>query len=363
MSFICEEIAKRNIPDVLALGKGERIGSKEDFEARKPYLSDMLERLEYGRIPKKPEHMNVRVDKIEKNYAAGKARLSRITLEFTNGDKSFSFPITTVIPIGKKNIPAFVFINFRPEVPDKYLPSEEIADRGYAVFSFNYQDVTGDNGSFKDAGAKFLSPGRRAKSSPGKIAMWAWAAMRVMDYIESIDEIDKKNVAVIGHSRLGKTALVAGAFDKRFKYVISNDSGCSGAAITRGKIGETKSAITSVFPFWFCPKYCEPTPIEELPFDQHFLLALSVPRHVMVGSAEEDLWADPNSEFLSLAAIGEVYSLYGKKGLVHNDSYPVPKAEYLSGDAFYQLRKGTHYLSREDWNSYMDYIDSKLNNG
>ena len=292
------------------------------------------------------------------NFCAGKAPLKTLEFKFETDGKSYSFPVSAVIPKREGKCPAFVMINFTPNVPDKYLPSERIVDRGYAVFSFYYKDVAGDDNDFKSNCAKYLCKNRRSKSAPGKIAMWAWAAMRVMDYIETLPEIDKDNVAVVGHSRLGKTALVAGGYDERFKYVISNDSGCSGAAISRGKIGESVPRITTTFPYWFCPRYNEEAPnSDSASFDQNFLAALTVPRHLMVGSAEEDTWADPESEFMNTVMTNEAYAIYKMKGLVHNGDVPSPKTVLGEGDALYQLRHGSHYFSLEDWEEYMNFID------
>ena len=192
--------------------------------------------------------------------------------------------------------------------------------------------------------------------------MWAWATMRLMDYIETLDCIDLDNVAVIGHSRLGKTALWTGANDERFKYVISNDSGCAGAAIERGKVGETYKLITNAFPFWFCPEFVANVQAGlDIPIDQHFLTALTVPRTLIIGSAVLDQWADPTSEFLGAKALDDAYSLFGIPGLVTPDELPKTGSVLDEGNACYYIREGTHYLSRHDWNTYCNIINKKMN--
>ncbi len=351
-------LSDRGIPDALIMKSGKRVKNTKDFEKRREEIKKLLADEEYGIIPEKPESMRVEAISEDDAFSAGKAPLKNLKFIFSSQGKECSFPVYSVIPKNRTNIPAFIHINFRPNVPDRYLPSEEIADRGYAVFSFCYEDVAKDSPDFKSGCAGFLSKGRRRKNAPGKIAMWAWAAMRVMDYIETLPEIDKQNIAVIGHSRLGKTALVTGAYDERFKYMISNDSGCSGAAISRGKGGESVEKITETFPFWFCPRYAEKAKsFAEGKYDQNFLLTLLVPRHIMIGSAEEDLWADPESEFLGAASVKDAYALFGKEGLIYGDAIPTAKDYLGEGDCLYQIRKGMHYLSREDWCAYMDYID------
>lgn len=350
-------LAERVLPP---LGKlfGKKMKSAADFDAVKPRLRRLLEEEEYGVLPPRPDHLTVRRVSDMPVFARGKATLTYYTAEITMGEKCFSFPFYAAVPKRETPVPAFVFINFRRQVPDFYCPLEEVMDRGYAVFGFCYLDIASDDNSFRKGLAPYLGKSRRYANATGKIMMWAWAAMRVMDFIETCPEIDRENVAVIGHSRLGKTALVAGAFDERFRYVISNDSGCSGAAITRGKIGETIEAIQDRFPFWFCPRYFKYYgKVDKLPFDQEHLLALVAPRHLMIGSAEEDLWSDPTSEFLSLYATNEIYRLYGKAGLVTPDEIPTANTALGEGDALYQVRHGAHYFSRADWLAYMAYID------
>ncbi len=349
---------ERRLPPLLKFKDGGEVKTAEDFEKRRVEIKKILEDREYGKNPPRPDHMRVEVDPSPVSFAAGRATLRKLRLVFEMGGEEFSFPAVSVIPNGGERHPAFVHINFFSEIPNKYQPTEHIVNRGYAVFSIFYKDVSTDDNDFTTGIAPNLCKSRRRSNATSKIAIWAWAAMRMMDYIESLDEIDKENVAVIGHSRLGKTALVTGGFDERFKYVISNDSGMSGAAITRGKIGEDAEAITNVFPFWFCPWYIEHAKNSAThDFDQHFLTALTVPRHLMVGSAELDEWADPTSEFLGALAVNEAYELYGMKGLVHNNEIPKAECALNEGDSHYHVRQDAHYLSYRDWDSYMDFID------
>ncbi len=352
---------ERKVPELLRLRCGKAVTDPETFEKRRGELKELLAFYEYGEMPPAPEHLHVDIISEDTKFHAGKACLRTLRFKLTVGGKEFCFPVREVTPKSKEPVAAFVFLNFRPDIPDKYYPSEEISDNGFSVFSFCYTDVSPDSPKTKGALDGLLGINRRCASAPGKIAVWAYAAMRVMDYIETLPYIDTDNVAVIGHSRLGKTALLAGALDERFKYIISNDSGCSGAALTRGKCGEQISDITASFPHWFCPRYKRYSGrTDALPFDQHYLLALSAPRHLMIGSAEEDLWADPESEFLSLALASEAYGLFGRSGLVCGDGIPKAPAVLGDGDALYQVRRGEHYLSREDWNIYMNFIKSKL---
>ena len=257
MNSLEQIINERKIPEILKFKSGKSVSDPADFEKRRKEIKELLLEYVYGTMPPKPEHFKVELISCDNSFCAGKAPHSKMKITVTVAGEDFSFPVSCVVPKDKKNVPAFVLINFRDDVPDKYLPSEEIADRGYAVFSFCYNSITKDNDDFTDGIASLFSPVRRTQSSPGKIAMWAWAAMRVMDYVETLDTVDLSSVAVIGHSRLGKTALLAGAFDERFKYIISNDSGCAGAAITRGKRGEHILDITNRFGYWFAKRYAK----------------------------------------------------------------------------------------------------------
>ncbi len=359
MTSVDKLLLLRNLPELMKLNSGKTVKTADDFKLRREEIKKMLQEEEYGYIPKKPDHLSVELIS-EVLFCAGKATHKLLKFTVTIGENEFSFPVEAVIPKAEGPHPAFIHIDFMSGVPTKYTPSEEICDGGFAVFSFCYNDVTSDDGNFKCGIAKYFG-GRRRSTAPGKIAMWAWAAMRVMDYVETLPEIDKSRVAVAGHSRLGKTALVTGAYDERFNYVISNNSGCSGAALARKTVGETVVAITNRFPFWFCPRYLKNAKdfIEKSKFDQHFLLSLIAPRHLIVGSAEDDLRADPSSEFLSAVSASEAYKILGRVGLVHNGEIPVAKAVLDEGSLCYQIRKGAHYFSREDWQVYMDYIKGR----
>ena len=352
MNYVDELIKQRNLPPLMS-----GIESQEGFIKKQKEIRRLLAEKQYGVIPPKPEHMSVEITDEDERFCAGSVVLRRLKLNFEHEGNSFSFVATSAIPKSDKPVPAFLHINFWSPVPNKYMPTEEICDGGFAVFSFCHADVTSDDGDFKNGCAKYLVKSRRNANASGKLAIWAWAAMRVMDYIETLSEIDSTKVTVVGHSRLGKTALLASAYDDRFMCAISNDSGCCGAAIERKKAGETYKRIAEVFPFWFCPSFIKNALAEkEMPFDQHYLLALSVPRHIIIGSAEEDLWADPTSEFLCLASVNEAYRLFNKRGLVHNDVIPTPNTVLSEGDTAYHIRTGTHYFSRRDWVAYMDIV-------
>lgn len=326
-----------------------------ELKTREEMLSIMLENV-YGALPPKPDRICFETREYDPDFCAGKASRTRLEVVCTLGDKEFSFPFQAVLPTGGGKYPFFVHINFRQDNPDRYQPTEEIIDNGFAVLSFDYNDVTKDDGDFSHGLAGVLYPeGRRQPADPGKIAMWAWAAMRVMDYaVTRSDVLDLDCAIVCGHSRLGKTALLAAAVDTRFAFAYANESGCSGSAITRGKRGERVRNICTAFPYWFCDNYRQYMDRkEEMPFDQHYLVAAIAPRKVLIGSAVEDIWADPEAEQLCCLAASPAFP----NGFVCPDAMAQPGETFFAGDIGYHLRSGTHFFSREDWNKLIRFVN------
>lgn len=333
-------LSKRKLPQLKS--KGEML--------------DLLQKEVYGYLPPPPEVITWTVEEnIVKTFCAGHAVLHRVTITVRLNEKDFSFPVYATLPKTDHKVPFFIHINFRSDVPDRYQPTEELIDNGYAVLSFNYKDITADNNDFSDGLAGILYPGGiRAPSDPGKIAIWAWAAQRIMDYAQTLDCLDLSRGIVCGHSRLGKTALLTAATDERFYCAHSNDSGCTGAALSRGKTGETIEKICDRFSYWFCENYKRYIGKEELlPLDQHFLIASIAPRLVSVASASEDYWADPASEYLACVAASAAYP---EKGLVHPDRLPEIGDFFAEGSICYTLREGAHYFSRQDWLNLIRFL-------
>ena len=346
--MLVTELKKRNLPPVPA--RDEAV--------------DLLCREEYGYLPPTPDAISFAVERnVIRSFCAGAATVDRITASCVIGETSFSFPFYVTLPTKEGKHPFFVMINFRRDVPDRYMPSEELIDSGFAVLSFSYTDVTSDDGDFTNGLAGVLYPdGVRGNRDAGKIAMWAWAAQRVMDYAETLDCLDLSCSVVCGHSRLGKTALLAAATDERFAYAYSNDSGCSGAAITRGKEGERVRDICQRFPYWFCENYQKYIDREdEMPFDQHWLIGAIAPRSVCVGSATEDRWADPHAEQLSCLAASEAYERLGRRGFVGGNAFAVEGESFFEGQIGYHLRRGLHYFSRHDWHRLIAFVQRKEN--
>ena len=352
-SALAALLQERKLPDVLTANDGRIVKSAGDWAGRRLEILDILRREIYGYAPPAPAVVQGIVSQTDDSAFAGKAVQWTLSLQFDTPGGRFAFPLTLIVPKRTRRAPVFLHIAFRPEVPEKYLPAEELIDGGFAIANFCYLDVAPDAADGFKQGLPALYE-RTGAVSWGKISIWAWAASRVMDYLQSRDDLDRDQVAVIGHSRLGKTALWCSAQDERFSMAISNNSGCSGAALNRGKRGETVEAITRVFPFWFCDRFrIYANREEDLPFDQHFLLSLTAPRALYISSAAEDDWADPRSEFLAALAASPVYERLGAAGLVTPDRLPPVGTELRQGKIIYNLREGTHYLSRSDWLKFM----------
>lgn len=359
MDMLSKIIENLKLPGLLEFADGSKVTTVEDWQKRRKEIQELLCNEIYGVLPPKPTSVSAVLNKANKTAYAGKALEQNITLTVEFDNKSFSFPVNVFIPKLVENPMAIVYIAFRPDLPDRYFPIEEIIDEGFAIATFCYNDIANDkedNFSEKLAGL-LKKEGERAPNDTGKIMMWAWAASRVVDYLETRNDIDHRNIAVMGHSRLGKTALVAGAYDERFTFIFPNDSGCSGDAITRGKEGERIADITKSFPFWFCPNYLKYAGKEEqMPFDQHFLVAAIAPRFVCAGTAIEDKWADPDSQYLSYVAADEVYKFLGKEGFIHPDRLPEAGDIFHEGTIGFHKRTGTHFHSRYDWQRFMDFM-------
>ena len=320
----------------------------------------------YGRLPGAPTGMHFTVEKEEAAAWGGKARFQALAIRCSFGDKKFVFTCRLLVPKDSDGpVPVFLLINNRrPSLTDPdadhrpgFWPAEEIISRGYGVAAIQTRELAPDSAEkYRDGVLPFLA-NDEAENTGRALAAWAWGASRVMDTFESHPLVDASRVAVVGHSRGAKAALWAGALDERFALVISNASGCGGAALHRRRFGETLARLNERYPHWFCRNFHQFADREDkLPVDQHMLIALTAPRAIYVASATEDLWADPRGEFLALAQASPVFELFGHSG-ISAQSMPQPDGVIHADRQGYHIRSGPHDLTAADWTRFMDFAD------
>jgi hypothetical protein len=388
------KIPDYSLPELLVTKSGQKVKSAQQWENfRRAEILNEFRNQVYGQIPSGDFEVDIQKIK-EINVFDGKAIMKEVRMTFEKNGKSISMDVLIILPKSTSKSPVFVGLNFygnhtilnHPEITmasswvrnnedfhitenkateasrgvrENRWPVEMIIDRGYGLATIYYGDIDPDKDDFTDGIHALFYENEQtkpAKDEWGSIAGWAWGLSRAMDYFEQDEDIDASKIALMGHSRLGKASLCAGAYDQRFAIVISNDSGCGGAALSRRRIGETVGRINTAFPHWFCDNFNAYSNNEDaLPIDQHQLVALIAPRPVYVNSAQDDRWADPKGEFLSAYLAGGVYKLYGLKGLPKSK---LPKVNQpVQETVGYHIRSGGHDVTDFDWSAWMDFAD------
>lgn len=377
-----------DLPDPLVSADGKPVAEAETwFAQRRPELLRLFETEVFGKTPEKFADVTFNVTAVDNEALGGAATSKRIIVNCTRGDQKPQFEIVLYLP-RQRTGPAPVFVGmmlfdkaaaspqpgrslaaeFEGGIPQGIdaaeLPGERlmqtILDRGYGIATLTAEEIAPDSNDRYLNGvlglARKSSTADRTGDEWGAIGAWAWALSRALDYFETDPDVDAKHVAAIGHSRNGKTALWAGAQEPRFALVISNNSGCGGAALGKRRFGETVRHINDRFPFWFCPHFRKYNDREsELPIDQHELLALIAPRLLYVASAEDDNWADPRGEFLATLNADPVFRLVGQPGLGVKLMPPLNRP--VGESVGYHLRSGKHNLTDYDWMQYLKFAD------
>lgn len=390
------------LPPLLITKNGERVETVRQWEEeRRPEILSLFEQEVHGKTPQEDIPLKFAEQSVDKQALGGKATRKQIRIYF-GADTARHMDLLLYLPnntVGPR--PVFLGLNFTgnqtvnadpgilistrkttngndPGYKDGYAteesrglrerrwPVEDILARGYGVATIYYGDIQPDKvGTFQEGvHSLFFKPGQEepAPDEWGAVGAWAWGLSRAMDYLQQDPDVNSRQVAVLGHSRLGKAAIWAGVLDTRFAVVISNDSGEGGAAITRRKFGETIKDINTRFPHWFSGNYKKYNDREDdLPVDYHQLIALIAPRPVYVASASEDLWADPKGEYLSLVHSGPVYELYGLEPLKAPEPPGLERPVHTESMG-YHLRNGKHDILLYDWSNYMDFTDQVFDN-
>ncbi len=368
VNYYEEKVPLYVLPDPLVSLTGINIKNKKQWEKiRRPEILELFKTHVYGRVPRTPYEMDFRVVNEDTTAIDGLATLKEVDIVISSSGKSLVIHLIYFVPnFSPKQVPLFLLINNRskdnidPSRKNKseFWPVEEAILRGYGMAAFHNADVDPDNyDEFKNGIHGILDVEPRKDDSWGSLAAWAWGASRCLDYLLTDERVDKNKIAVVGHSRGGKTALWAGAVDTRFSMVIPNESGCGGSALARRRYGETISIINKGFPHWFCLNYRKFNNNENaMPVDMHMLMALIAPRALYVAAADKDLWGDPKGSYLSLYHSLPVYRLYNKKIMLEKDVPPI-NTQVTCGNVGFHIRDGEHNLKLVDWNFFMDFAD------
>lgn len=358
------------LPDPLLLSNETRIETPAEwFQYREMTLEKFRDQM-YGRRPGLPEELSFDVIEEDDSAMNGTATLKRVVVKSRHEGRTHEFEITLFLPNAVyEPAPLFLLMNNRgPENTDPsrqeksgFWPAEVVIERGYGIAAIQNNDLAPDDTERYHEGVIHLfegetAIGQRPPDAWMALAAWGWGASRALDYFETDPGIDAGRIALLGHSRGGKASLWAGAEDERFAIVISNESGSGGAALSRRTFGETVRAVNR-FTHWFAGNFeAYNDREEELPFDQHMLISLIAPRGVYVASADEDLWADPRGEFLSLAHASPVYALW-EYSPINEDDMPSLNEPLIEMPRGYHIRSGGHNLTPQDWGYFMDFAD------
>lgn len=353
------KIAPYEMPDALVFNNGKKVRNARQWtKKRRQEVLEVFADQMYGHVPAKPEGLHFKTISEDATVYGG-IGTRKIVRAFLDASEQHWFDILVHLPNNADGpVPMFAGINFKgndatlDERAEHRWAYEDALKAGFGVATAWRDEIEPDNKDNKTAGVRsWYNKG----GDWGAISAWAWALIRIMDYIESEPAADASKVAVLGHSRLGKTALWAAANDTRFAIVISNCSGCCGAATSRRVFGENFAIISNTFPHWFCSNFFKYANHEDqFPADQHWLASLAAPRPLYIASASEDLWADPKGEWLTARNTKPVYDLFKVKWAL-DSAMPENDVPDNDGIVAYHILTGKHDINHTSWKHYIDF--------
>jgi (4-O-methyl)-D-glucuronate---lignin esterase len=387
---------QKNLPDPFTMMDGSKVTTREQwYQERRPELKKLFQHYMYGYFPESPG-INSKVMSTDTLWD-GKATLTQVDIHI-NGLKGEKVPVIHLaifLPTNhSKQVPVFIGLNkcgnhavvdstkvheYKSLWPDPICENKPgskrgslkvawtvkyLIERGYGFAAYCPGHVDPDHHDFTDGIHPYFKDQEKSPETAwGTIAAWAWGAMRCVDYLETVNEINPKQIAIIGHSRRGKTALLAGAMDERFALVVPHQSGTGGCALSRNNDEETVERINRVFPHWFSDMFTKFNDQEnKLPIDQHLLISLVAPRPLMETSGLQDTWANYKSSIKGLRVAGKIYEFLGAPGLkgtgiVQNDE----KTDSDEVGNLLQYRRDVkHVLNQEYWVKILDFADKQF---
>ncbi|WP_232623082.1 glucuronyl esterase domain-containing protein [Pareuzebyella sediminis] len=391
------EVPELELTDLLTFN-GKKVSTPKDWnENRRPELYRFFEQHEYGQVPGVLDSISFNRVESDDKALNGTALRKQVVVSLFKNDKSLSFTILMYLPKNASAVPIFLGYNFYGnhtvtedpnviiskawarnnkafDISDNTLTEnsrgvrtsrwsiQKMIDSGFGFATIYYGEIDPDKNDLTDGIHQLFYQQDQQHPKPnewGSISAWAFGLSRALDYLETDKDIDASKVIAFGHSRLGKVSLWAAASDQRFAGAISNDSGCGGAALSKRKFGETVGRINTSFPHWFSDNFKKYNNKEEdLPVDQHGLLALIAPRPLYVASAEDDQWADPKGEFLSTYYATPVYDLFDKKGIPSDKMPEIHRP--IHHTIGYHIRSGKHDVTDYDWSQYIAWAKAQI---
>lgn len=362
------KVVPYTLPDPLLTPQGRSIKNADEWTGgRRQEILGLFEEHVYGKTPPAFEKISFRILNEDKAAMGGKAHLKEVEISVSNRNEMARIYLVLFTPNSQRQkVPVFLLINNRSarntaparDTLSGFWPAEEVIESGYGIAAFQVADAAPDNKEHYKEGILRLFPGITDKPNGMRaIGAWAWVASRALDYFETDPQTDASKVVVVGHSRGGKTSLWAAAQDPRFAMSISNNSGNTGAKLSRRNFGESVETINRVFPHWFADNYKKYGGKEsELPVDQHMLISLIAPRPVYVTNATEDLWADPTGTYLALKHAEPVFNLFSEKSKLPL-TQPLPDTPFIQKPLGYHNRTGKHNMTSYDWKQFVRFAN------